>query len=475
MTSSPTEPPAEAPGPLGRFRALRWQAVVNWLGPLLALACVYGFFLLLAPSTFATFDVLQTVLRQTVIVGTAAVGMTLVIVSAGLDLSIGSSIALVTVVVARVLQGVAGDGGAWTPWLGPLAVVLAVLLAVAAGASLKSFVGTGSWAAMVPPVASGGLAALVVTGPSGLAGDATPRTLPLLGVVPAGTLLWAAVYALLVAATAGGLVVVHRRQGAPRALVLAATAALAVGLGCVVRPLVGAAGPWAAPLALLTGVATGALAGLLNALVVTHAKVVPFIVTLGTLLAFRGVAKGVAEQGTVIAPGTWINDLAARLDDSTRWILVPPAVWITVLLALFTTGLPAYTRLGRHIYAVGSNEQTARLCGVAVEHVKLAVYTMSGALVGVAGVLKFSQLTVGDPTTAETLELDAIAAVVIGGGSLTGGEGSVFGTLVGALIMVVIRSGCTHMGLSDWVQDVLTGAVIVIAVWVDRLRHRRPA
>ena len=101
------------------------------------------------------------------------------------------------------------------------------------------------------------------------------------------------------------------------------------------------------------------------------------------------------------------------------------------------------------------------------------VYMLGGAFAGVAGLFQFSRLTVGDPTVAQGAELDVIAAVVIGGGSLSGGEGSVLGTIVGALIMTVIRSGCSQMGLPNWVQEMVTGAIIVIAVALDRLRHRR--
>jgi ribose/xylose/arabinose/galactoside ABC-type transport system permease subunit len=122
---------------------------------------------------------------------------------------------------------------------------------------------------------------------------------------------------------------------------------------------------------------------------------------------------------------------------------------------------------------VGSSENTARLCGVAVEKVKTAVYVLSGAFAGIAGLLQFSRLTVGDPTVAVGIELDVIAAVVIGGGSFSGGEGSVLGTVVGAFIMTTIRSGCAQMGLSNWVQEIVTGIIIVLAVALDRLRHRK--
>jgi len=153
-------------------------------------------------------------------------------------------------------------------------------------------------------------------------------------------------------------------------------------------------------------------------------------------------------------------------------MLFPPGVWLMILLAILVAGMLKYTRLGRHIFAVGSNERTARLCGIHIKRVKMLVYSISAAFAGVAGVMQFSRLTVGDPTVAVGLELDVIAAVVIGGGSLSGGEGSILGSLIGALIMTVIRSGCSQMGLPNWVQEIITGVIIVLAVALDRMRHR---
>jgi ribose transport system permease protein len=123
--------------------------------------------------------------------------------------------------------------------------------------------------------------------------------------------------------------------------------------------------------------------------------------------------------------------------------------------------------------AIGSNEPTAVLAGVAVKRVKVFVYAFAAALAGVAGVLEFSTLTVGDPTDSIGLELEVIASVVIGGASLSGGEGSVFGSLIGACLMTVIKTGCTHMGLPNWVQELVTGTIIIVAVMLDRLRTRR--
>jgi len=130
-----------------------------------------------------------------------------------------------------------------------------------------------------------------------------------------------------------------------------------------------------------------------------------------------------------------------------------------------------YTVFGRHVFAVGSNEATARLCGVRTDRVKVLVYTLSGLFCGLSGVMEFSRLTVGDPTVAVGLELDIIAAVVIGGGSLNGGEGSILGSMVGALVMAFLRNGSQQMGWPTYVQEILIGVIIVVAVAVDRWRH----
>ena len=130
---------------------------------------------------------------------------------------------------------------------------------------------------------------------------------------------------------------------------------------------------------------------------------------------------------------------------------------------------------GRHVYAIGSNEAAARLCGIRVPLVKLWIYALAGLLFGFAGVLQFARLTQGDPTVAVGLELDVIAAVVLGGASLSGGTGSVLGAMIGALIMAVLRNGSNQMGWPNYAQEIIIGAVIVLAVGMDRLRQRNDA
>jgi len=313
----------------------------NWmgsLGPLLGLLGVYLFFAIAAPDSFRTGATLDTIARQSAIVGIAALGMTMVIIAGGIDLSVGSIVALSTVVIALCIKS---------------------------------------------------------------------------GVNPA--------------------------------------------------------------LAAVVGVASGALVGMATGSLVTRLKVAPFIVTLGMMLLIRGFTKGLAKQTKVDAPETWLTELMAPLPVDRSWMIISPGVWMLVVLALLTAGVLRYTKLGRYLFAIGSNEQTALLCGVRVSLVKLIVYIACGAFAGMAGVMQFSRLTIGDPTVAVGLELNVIAAVVIGGGSLSGGEGSVLGTLVGALIMTVIRVGTTQMGLPSSVQEMVTGAIIVIAVAVDRWRHHRLA
>jgi ribose transport system permease protein len=223
--------------------------------------------------------------------------------------------------------------------------------------------------------------------------------------------------------------------------------------------------------AALGGVAAAALCGTITGALVTSLRVVPFIVTLGMMLLVRGAAKGLAEERRIEAPVTWLNSLLRSVQGG-QGVLLPPGIWITVVVALIVAAVLQYTRFGRHLFAIGSNERTARLCGVPVETCKIAVYTISAALAGLAGVMLFAKLSVGDPTAAVGLELDIIAAVIIGGGSLSGGKGTVSGTLLGATIMAVIQVGCSQKGLPNWVQQIVTGSIIVLAVALDRWRER---
>jgi ribose/xylose/arabinose/galactoside ABC-type transport system permease subunit len=144
-----------------------------------------------------------------------------------------------------------------------------------------------------------------------------------------------------------------------------------------------------------------------------------------------------------------------------------------VVVAAAVAALLNNTTFGRQIFAIGSNERTALLAGIRVKRIKILTYTLATALAGVAGIVEFGRLTVGDPTDSVGLELAVIASAVIGGSSLAGGEGSVLGTLFGAMMMTVIQTGCNFLGLASSLQMILTGAIIVVAAGLDRLRQRR--
>lgn len=315
----------------------RRERLLHLVGPFLGLLIVVVLFGALTPDRFLSAYNFKTIAAQTVIVGLGAIGMTFVIVSGGIDLSVGSVIALSSVICALVLR----EGGS---------------------------------------------------------------------------------------------------------------------------PFV----------ALLAGVAAGAACGLVNGTIIAKLDIVPFIVTLGTMGIARGLAKYLAGEQKIDAPAGWLAEVMAKTP-SMRWLLVAPGVWLMVLLAIAMAFVLRSTVLGTHTFAIGSNEATARLCGIRVPRTKIILYAMNGAFAGLAGVMQLSRLTVGDPTTAIGKELDVIAAVVIGGASLSGGVGGILGSLIGAFLMSVLANGCTLTGVPNYVQEILVGVIIIVAVAVDRLRLSKSA
>ena len=313
--------------PLGRW--------LRALAPVLTLAAAVLFFYAIPPHPPLTLFDLRLVAVHAMIVGTAAIGMTFEIISAGIDLSVGSAIALVSVAAALVLE----DGG---------------------------------------------------------------------------------------------------------------------GVGA----------------ALIVALSVGALCGLYNGLLVTSLRLPPFIATLGTLGFYRGVAKWISGSIPVTAPtrglDVWVNPIP-----DPPWLLVAPGVWLMISLGIGVLLLLRYSVLGQHALAIGSNEATARLCGIRVARTKVVIYGLAGLLTGLAGLMQFARLTQGAPTVAIGLELDIIAAVVIGGGSLRGGQGSIVGTLAGAVLMAYLRNRSTVLGWPNFVEEMIIGHIIIVAVAVDRWRAGR--
>ena len=222
------------------------------------------------------------------------------------------------------------------------------------------------------------------------------------------------------------------------------------------------------PVGILVGILTGLFWGFVNGILTTRLRIAPFIVTLGTLGIIRGLTliitnglpvHGVPQAFSFLGEGNLLG--------------VPFVLWVLVVCALATHVILEHTRLGRYAYAIGSNPDAAVYAGVPVGFDTTTVYALGGMLTGLAGMIEASRLMTGQPAAGNGYELQAIAAVVIGGGSLHGGEGSVVGTLIGAFIMGLLSNGCDLLGVSPYLQQAIIGAVIILAVTVDELRKRR--
>jgi ribose transport system permease protein len=231
---------------------------------------------------------------------------------------------------------------------------------------------------------------------------------------------------------------------------------------------------WAPFLVIPLTILAGGVIGFVNGATISALRMMPFIVTLGMMGIARGTAKWLAGNQTVNCPDSPVNSIMA-LQEPTRLLPLPPGVWIAAGLALLMVLVLRQTVFGRYIFAIGSNEATARLCGIRVQRQKILIYSLGGLFFGLAGLMQMSRLAQGDPSVAVGLELDVIAAVVIGGASLSGGTGSILGSMIGALIMGVLRNGSNMSDWPNYMQEIIIGVVIILAVALDRLRQRRSA
>jgi ribose transport system permease protein len=228
----------------------------------------------------------------------------------------------------------------------------------------------------------------------------------------------------------------------------------------------------ASAVAIPAGIGVGGLCGLVNGLIITRLRVAPFVATLGMLGIARGLAVWLAQRQLIAFPGGahpgWVESLQTVHAGIT---LFNPGFWSMVLLAAGVAVLLRFTVLGRYCYAIGSNEKAARLCAVPVERSKVMIYTLAGLLTGWAGVLTFAHGDSGDPSAGAGLELVVIAAVVIGGAALSGGQGTVTGTLLGVLILGVLSNGVSIFNVPVEVQHILMGVIIIVNTAVCEWRR----
>ena len=219
--------------------------------------------------------------------------------------------------------------------------------------------------------------------------------------------------------------------------------------------------PWLVPV--LAGVGAGLLCGVVNGFIIVRGRVAPFIVTLGMMIVARGLAL-------VVSGGRPVSNLSPQFNriGGGNLLGIPIPIVILLIVAACSYVLLRNTRTGRHLYAVGGNENAARASGLNVAGIKTFAYTVCGGLAGLAGVIQAARITTGQPNAGVAYELDAIAAGVIGGTSLSGGVGGVGGTLLGALLMGVINNGLDLLNVSSYYQQIVKGIIIVGAVWLDK-------
>ena len=224
-------------------------------------------------------------------------------------------------------------------------------------------------------------------------------------------------------------------------------------------------------LALLGAIVVGMVCGFTNGAAITMLRIPPFIGTLGTMGIYRGLTL-ILTGGIPVAN---LNRDFGVLATGNMLGIIPVPMLFTLTVALLVHFILNYTRLGRYSYAIGSNPEAARCSGIPIWKYTLVIYGLGGALTGWAGMIEAARLVTGQPTAGEGYELRVIAAVVIGGGSLNGGQGSVLGTIVGSLIMGLLSNGCNLLGVSPFLQQVIIGSVIVLAVTFDEFQRRKMA
>jgi ribose transport system permease protein len=232
------------------------------------------------------------------------------------------------------------------------------------------------------------------------------------------------------------------------------------------------------PLGIVAAIGSGAGCGLVSGALIAKLKIPPFIATLGMMMLLKGLSLVISGTKPIYfndTPGFSAISQDSLIGDLLPALPIPNAVLILFLLAIAASIVLERTALGRYTYAIGSNEEAIRLSGVNVDFWKIVVYALGGGICGVAGLLIASRLNSAQPALGQGYELDAIAAVVIGGTSLGGGSGTILGTIIGAFIMSVLTNGLRILSVAQEWQTVVTGVIIILAVWADILRRRTRA
>jgi ribose/xylose/arabinose/galactoside ABC-type transport system permease subunit len=443
------------------------------LGPLIGLAVVLLIFGAWKPSRFLTADNVSNVVTNNYHFLVAAVGATFVIITAGIDLSVGSTMALACVCTALGLRGVTLPAYDATTALCVAFALGSIVALCVAGRQMKA----GAAAPRI--IAAGGICFLASFLTGWVLWYAVAGTrLELPDVLPGFSLTKTLIVAIGEALLVGTLIYLRRAR---RRLAIAGLAAVAtaVVIIAVSRALAG----WRSPAftvigAFALGATLGAIAGLINGGLITSLGLPAFVVSLATLEAYRGLVLFLTGGMPVSHTPDWSGSATAMLEDVRRlhygeWLGLTPNVWIALAMVALAVPLLHFTILGRYAYAIGSNERTARLCGVPVERYKTLCYVIAGACAGIAGVMMTAKFTGGQPSEFAGAELTVIAAVVIGGTSLFGGEGTIVGTLLGLLMLGFLYSGCVIADISSFVQRIFIGGTIVLAAALDRFRHLR--
>jgi ribose/xylose/arabinose/galactoside ABC-type transport system permease subunit len=390
------------------FPPAMMRALSSILGPVIGLIVVVAIFGIWKPDRFLKTQTIVNALTENYHFAVAAAGATFVIITAGIDLSVGSTMALSCVCCAFAIRGVTFPERSAGTTIG-LSVTIMLIVGICVASRMLQAGGKHGQAVRTSALA-GGASGLVVAG------------------------LWLAL---------GGRIV------AP------------------MSPVVG----------MVVGIVAGTLIGFLNGSLITCLGLPPFIVTLATLGAVRGLVLYITDRGTPISMPAGSAQYATMESFSalhyTDVLGLAPSVWLSLLVVALAVPLLHFTVLGRYAYAIGSNERTARLCGVNVYRYKTFCYMIAGATAGLAGVLMTAKFRSGQPATFQGDELKIIAAVVIGGTSLFGGEGTIIGTFLGLIMLGVLNSGCVIADIPTELQQIFIGGTIILAAALDRFRHLR--